>query len=68
MTIQKASSIILTFILCFGVLTIAFADETAEVPEGYTPIYTTEDLFNIRNDLAGKYILMDDIDLSVYEN
>lgn len=68
MKTKKISAIILTFILCFGVLTIAFADETAEVPEGYTPIYTAEDLYNIRNDLAGKYILMNDIDLSVYEN
>lgn len=58
----------MTFVLCFGVLTVAFADETAEVPEGYTPIYTAEDLNNIRNNLDGKYILMNDIDLSVYEN
>ena len=38
-----------------------------EVPEGYTPVYTAEDLNNIRNDLDGKYILMNDIDLSEYE-
>lgn len=61
-------SIILVFALCFGVCSFALADETAEVPEGYTPIYTAEDLYNIRNDLDGKYILMNDIDLSVYEN
>ncbi len=61
-------SIVLVFALCFGVLNLAFADENAEVPEGYTPIYTAEDLNNIRNDLDGKYILMNDIDLSVYEN
>ena len=35
-----------------------------EVPEGYTPIRTVEDLYNIRDDLSGKYILMNDIDLS----
>lgn len=58
----------LTFILCFGVLSLAHAENSAEVPEGYTPIYTAEDLYNIRNDLADKYILMNDIDLSVYEN
>lgn len=68
MKIKKTFAIILTFILCFSVLTIAFADETAEVPEGYTPIYTAEDLNNIRNDLDKKYILMNDIDLSVYKN
>lgn len=68
MKTKKTLAIVLTFILCFGVLTVAFADETAQVPEGYTAIYTAEDLYNIRNDLDGKYILMNDIDLSVYEN
>lgn len=41
------------------------------VPEGYTGIYTAEDLYNVRNDLynawndlTGNYILMNDIDLS----
>ena len=38
------------------------------VPEGYTAIYTAEDLNNIRNDLSGKYILMNDIDLSSIDN
>lgn len=30
----------------------------------YTPIYTVEDLYSIRKDLAGSYILMNDIDLT----
>ncbi len=68
MKLKKLLAIILTFIMCFTVLNVAFADETEEIPEGYTPIYTAEDLNNIRNDLDGKYILMNDIDLSVYEN
>ncbi len=34
------------------------------IPAGYTAIYTAEDLSNIRNNLSGKYILMNDIDLS----
>lgn len=34
-----------------------------EVPEGYVGVYTSEDLDNVRNDLNGKYILMNDIDL-----
>ena len=38
------------------------------VPEGYTGIYTAQDLDNIRNNLSGKFILMNDIDLSVYPN
>lgn len=68
MKIKHILSIILVFVLCFGVCSFALADENTEVPEGYTPIYTAEDLYNIRNDLDGKFILMNDIDLSVYEN
>lgn len=36
----------------------------AEVPDGYIGIYTMEDLETIRNNTAGKYILMNNIDLS----
>ncbi len=68
MKIKKTLAIILTFIMCFGMINVAFADEAEEIPDGYTPIYTAEDLDNVRNDLDGKYILMNDIDLSVYEN
>ncbi len=72
MTAKKLISILLTFIICFGVLSSAFATEnktpSSEIPEDYTPIYTAEDLNNIRNNLSGKYILMNDIDLSVYES
>lgn len=35
-----------------------------EVPEGYTGIYTIDDLYAVRNNLSGKYILMNDVDLS----
>ena len=68
MKTKRITAIIGTFIICFSVLTMAFADESAEIPDGYTPIYKAEDLYNIRNDLDGKYILTNDIDLSVYEN
>ncbi len=34
------------------------------VPEGYTGIFDVQDLFCIRNNLSGKYILMNDIDLT----
>ncbi len=37
---------------------------TDTVPEGYTPIYTIDDLYAIRNNLSGNYILMNDIDMS----
>ena len=35
-----------------------------EVPTGYVGIYTKSDLDNIRNNLSGNYILMNDIDFS----
>lgn len=35
-----------------------------EVPEGYTPIRSVDDLYGINNNLEGNYILMNDIDLS----
>lgn len=68
---KKLFAIMLTFVLCFGVLSLAFAAEdeaTATVPDGYTGIYSAEDLDGIRSNLSGKYILMNDIDLSAYEN
>lgn len=34
------------------------------VPDDYTGIFTVEDLNNVRNDLTGNYIMMNDIDLS----
>lgn len=35
-----------------------------EVPAGYTGVYTIDDLYAIRNNLSGNYILMNDIDMS----
>ena len=43
-------------------------DQKTEVPEGYIGIYTAEDMDNIRNNLSGKYILMEDIDLAPLGN
>lgn len=62
--LPKILSIILAFILILGTMLPAFAAD--EIPEGYTPIYTAEDLDNIRNNLSGSFILMNDIDLSEY--
>ncbi|PKM51246.1 MAG: hypothetical protein CVV02_07770 [Firmicutes bacterium HGW-Firmicutes-7] len=36
------------------------------IPEGYIGVATAEDLYNVRNDLAGKYYQIADIDLSAY--
>ena len=41
---------------------------TNTIPPNYTAIYTAEDLNNVRNNLSGKYILMNDIDLSSVNN
>jgi len=38
------------------------------VPEGFTPVYTVQDLDDVRKNLSGKYILMNDIDLSSWGN
>lgn len=44
---------------------VYLAEENAqEIPEGYTPIYDIADLYAIRNDTDGKYILMNDIDMT----
>ncbi len=42
--------------------------EDEAIAQGYTVIKTAQDLDNIRNNLSGKYILMNDIDLSSYAN
>lgn len=49
-------------------MTIGYQPVTpqASVPAGYTGIYTKEDLYNVCNDLTGKYIQMADVDLSTY--
>ena len=66
MNYKSILSVFLILILTFGMCSTAFAVD--DVPDGYTPIYTAEELNNIRNNLSGKYILMNDIDLSSYEN
>lgn len=59
---------ILFNLLVFGILILglhinANAQETS-VPDGYTGIYNIADLDGIRNNPAGKYILMRDIDMT----
>ena len=43
-----------------------FALTQSEVPEGFTGVYTAEDLLNIKNNPGGKYILMNSISLYGY--
>lgn len=61
MKIKKILSLLFVFVMAFAVCSTALAAD--EVPEGYIGIYNAEDFNNIRNDLDGKYILMDDIAL-----
>ena len=42
---------------------ITNVSQKSYVPSGYTGIYTASDLYNIRSNSSGKYILMNDIDL-----
>lgn len=65
---KKIISALLAMIMVFGISTFAFSENQTSVPEGYVGIYTAEDLNNIRNNLDGKYILMNDINLSIYES
>lgn len=66
MKTKRIISVFLAVVMCLGM--VFAADAETQIPDGYTPVYTAEDLDNIRNNLSGKYILMNDIDLSVYEN
>ena len=64
---KKNISIILAILMCFSCFSmISFAEETdsehiTTVPDGYVGIYTKDDLDNIKLNLSGKYILMNDI-------
>ena len=62
--IAVALALLMSF-SCFSL--ISFAEESegtehlSEVPEGYVGIYTKEDLDNVKLNMSGKYILMNDI-------
>ena len=64
---KRVLSILLTLCMLFTLVytgpVTAQAISAATVPNGYTGIYTQEDLKNIENDMSGKYILMNDIRL-----
>jgi hypothetical protein len=40
--------------------------QTTTVPEGFIGIYTPQDLSDMRNNLSGKYILMNDLDMTAF--
>ncbi len=58
----KILSLFLAVVMLFSVLTVgASAESLTEVPEGYVGVYTKDDLFAVRENPSGKYILMNDI-------
>lgn len=64
---KKLTVALLAVIIClsFAAFSAGAATESlTEVPKGYTGVYTIEDLYCIRNNLSGSYILMNDIDLT----
>lgn len=66
-TITKIAAFFLSAtIIITGFTNLSFANRVisaaeAEIPEGFIPIYTPEEFNDIRNNLDGNYILMNDI-------
>ena len=56
-----AVALVLTMVFCLFPVT---ARAASDVPEGYIPVSTPEDLNAIRFDMNGKYFLTNDIDLT----
>ena len=57
-------SLFLSLLLIFGSAVIPGFSVSAvetEIPEGYVGVYTKDDLYDVRNNMSGKYILMNDI-------
>ena len=68
--LKKVLAIVLTLAMIFPSavslknVDVKAATQEDEIPEGYIPIYDISDLYAIRNDLDGMYILMNDIDMA----
>lgn len=64
-TAKKILSVVLAMVIGLGSFALITSAETSEhlteIPEGYVGVYTKEDLDNIKLDMSGKYILMNDI-------
>ncbi|MDD7293016.1 MAG: hypothetical protein PUG83_05865, partial [Clostridiaceae bacterium] len=62
---KKMISILLTVLMIVTAIPFAVnAELLADVPEGFTAVYDIDGLYGIRGNLAGKYILMADIDMT----
>ncbi len=61
---RAAAILVMLVFWCLPVQASGQSGSAEPVPEGYTPIHNSDDLYGIRNDLTANYILMNDIDLS----
>lgn len=62
---KQILAVLITVLMLFSVIPVSvFATDNDDV----IFIRTSEDLYNIRNNLNGAYVLLNDIDLSEYEN
>ncbi len=64
MNCQKILSLFMVLILSFGMCVVSFAESESD----YIPVYDENDFNSMRENLNGKFILMNDIDLSDYKN
>lgn len=71
MSKKKFVALFLIILLCIAQINGAVhckaevkGNSSIEVPEGYTPVYTIADLAGINSNPSGKYILMNDIDMT----
>lgn len=60
-TTQRITALLLAVLMLFGAAPLALAEET---PEEFTPINDAWDLYFMHDTLDGKFILMNDIDLT----
>ncbi len=55
-------SFLIVIVMFFAFITVPVSAESlTEVPEGYIGIYTKDDLYDVRLNMTGKYIMMNDI-------
>ena len=64
---KKTFSFFLALLMILSIVpagTIVSSAASETIPAGYTPIYDIEDLYSVRYNLSGNYILMADIDMT----
>ena len=67
--VKRLLAVLLTALMVCSAGPMGLIEANAtDIPTGYTPIYTAQDLDNIRINLTGYYYLMNDIDLASWGN